>query len=116
MCLCFFFALHVTANAWNVSTQRDFLAYLGDDDLNNPYLTIFTLSTPISIFGAPIMDFAILRHGWIVSLQCVNVLAVSVSLIKVLSTNLNVQVVGFVFFSFFRNFLSVFRSVFFQTL
>eukprot|EP00977_Amphora_coffeiformis_P011968 scaffold2919_cov161-Amphora_coffeaeformis.AAC.5 len=103
--LCFFFGLQVNSVSWNIVTQRDFLAYLGDDDTNNRYLTIFTLLTPVSIVAAPLMDYCILHYGWTGSLQVINVMGVICSLVKVLSNDLNVQIVGFVIFSLYRGFL-----------
>jgi len=90
---------------WNLTTMRDFLAYLGDDELDNKYLTIFALMMPVSILGLPFVDTVVLRFGFTGGLQGVNVLALSYSAIKVLSTNLNVQIVGFILFSFYRCFL-----------
>ena len=103
--LCLFFGLHVATNMWNLTTMRDFLAYLGDDELDNKYLTIFALMMPVSILGLPFVDTVVLRFGFTGGLQGVNVLALSYSAIKVLSTNLNVQIVGFILFSFYRCFL-----------
>lgn len=104
-CLLTFFSLHVMGVSWNFATQRDFLGDLGDDEHDNLYLTIFTLSTPLSIVGAPFMDWCILHLGWINSLQVVNVLGLGFSTIKVVTTNLNAQIVGFVIFSFCRSFI-----------
>jgi len=103
--LCAFFGLQVLANNWNFSTQRDFLAYLGDDEKDNRYLTIFTLLTPVSIIGAPFMDYAILHLGWTGTLQMINALSLTYTIIKVVSEDLNFQIIGFVAFSFFRSFL-----------
>ena len=104
-CLLIFFSLHVMGVSWNFATQRDFLGDLGDDKHDNLYLTIFTLLTPLSILGAPFMDWCILHLGWINSLQVVNVLGLGFSTIKVVTTNLNAQIVGFVIFSFCRSFI-----------
>jgi hypothetical protein len=78
-----FFSFHLTANAWNLTTQRDFLAYLGDDDQDNKYLTIFTLLTPASIVGVPFVDAAITNYGFVGALQAVNLLALAYNVIKV---------------------------------
>ena len=87
----------------NTSTQKDFLYDLGDDD--HKYLSIFTLLTPVSVLGAPFVDYLILNFGWTVALQSINMLAVSFLSIKVFSTDLNVQIIGFLLFSFYRSFL-----------
>lgn len=103
--LCLFFALHCGMCSWNLATQRDFLANLGDDDHDNLYLTVFTLLTPVSILGAPFVDLMILNFGWSASFHMINVLSLGYMLVKVTSTSLNVQIVGFVIFSFYRSFL-----------
>jgi hypothetical protein len=126
-----FFSFHVAANQWNFTTQRAFLAYLGDDDLDNKYLTIFALLMPASIFGLPFVDAALTNYGFVGGLQAINLLAFAYNAIKVRRTvvmgcvaevlctgrshiyilsqvssdSLNVQVAGFVLFSFFRCFL-----------
>ena len=99
-----FWSIHFCNNAFTLTTARDFLAYLGDDDVNNKYLTIFTLLTPASVCGVPFVDRCIRKYGFAVAFQAINVLALTFSVIKVSSTNLNVQVLGFVVFSFFRCF------------
>ena len=103
--LCVFFAIQLGINNWNLATQRNFLAALGDNDHENWYLTIFTLLTPLSIFGAPAIDFIILNFGWTAAFQTINLLSVSFMIIKVTTKSLNVQIVGFVFYSFYRSFL-----------
>ena len=103
--LCAIFGLNVMCNNWNIMTQRTFLAGLGDDDHDHLYLTLFVLMTPVSVLGAPLIDRVILRFGWMVGFQFINLLGFGYTLIKVASTNLNVQVLGFVLFSFYRSFL-----------
>jgi len=103
--LCLFFGLNCCANQWSLTTARDFLAYLGDDALGNRYLTIFTLLMPVSIIGVPFVDAVILRFGFAGGFQGINLLALGYNIVKVSSNNLNVQIVGFVLFSFFRSFL-----------
>jgi hypothetical protein len=98
-----YFPFHICRNMFMLTTARDFLAYLGDDD--NTYLTIFTLMMPASILGFPLVDAALHRFGYHVGLQLVNALAAIHGIIQVSSTNLNVQVLGFVVFSFYRSFL-----------
>jgi MFS family permease len=103
--LAFFWMVHCTSNQWALTTTRDFLAYLGDDEVNNKYLTIFTFMMPVSLAALPFTDAMLSRFGFGGGFQCINILAVGYSLIRLLSDNLNVQVVGFVIFSFFRSFL-----------
>ena len=104
--LCIFFALHVTMCNWNLATQRDFLRSLGDDNHDNWYLTIFTLLTPVSILGSPLIDIIIRsRYNWNGAFQTINILGIGYMLIKVVSSNLNVQIVAFVIYSFYRSFL-----------
>jgi hypothetical protein len=78
-----FFSFHLTANQWNLSTQRDFLAHLGDDEQDNKYLTIFTLLMPASIVGLPFVDAAITHYGFAGGLQSINLLALAYNVIKV---------------------------------
>jgi hypothetical protein len=103
--LALFFGIHTTANQWALTTTRDFLAYLGDDELNNRYLTIFTLLLPASLLALPFVDVIIIRLGFYGGFQSINVLALAYNLIRTTSDNLNVQIVGFICFSFFRCFL-----------
>jgi len=88
-----------------LTTARDFLGYLGDDDYNNRYLSIFTFLNAASILGQPGIDWVLKKHGYGAGLQAVNVLGLAHGIILVASTNLNVQVFGFVIFSFYRGFL-----------
>jgi MFS family permease len=60
---------------------------------------------PASVLGLPFVDVAIKRFGWHTGFQVINVLAVAHGIIQVASDNLNVQVLGFVIFSFYRCFL-----------
>ena len=103
--LCFIFGLHVAMSNWNLATQRDFLSSLGDDDQDHLYLTIFTLLTPVSILGAPFVDYVILHYGWTASFQMINILSIGYMIIKVTSDNLSIQLIGFVIYSFYRSFL-----------
>ena len=100
-----FFAIQATRDMFNLTTARDFLAYLGDDETGNKYLTIYTLLTPASILGLPVLDFVLTRYGYHAGLQTVNALALAQGVIMVSSDNLNVQVLGFIFASFFRCFM-----------
>mmetsp|Transcript_7389 Transcript_7389/g.16142 ORF Transcript_7389/g.16142 Transcript_7389/m.16142 type:complete len:576 (-) Transcript_7389:44-1771(-) len=100
-----FFAFHQARNIWILTTTRDFLAYLGDDETGNKYLSIFTLLTPVSVLGLPCVDAILFKYGYGLGLQVVNVLGMAQGIIQVSSDNLNVQVVGFIFYSFYRCFL-----------
>ena len=100
-----FFAFHHSRNTWTLTTMRDFLAYLGDDDTGNKYLAIFTLLTPASVLGLPFVDKIVHKGGYSAGLHVVNALAFLQGIIQVSSENLNVQVIGFVFYSFYRCFL-----------
>lgn len=100
-----FFAFHHSRNTWTLTTTRDFLAYLGDDDTGNKYLAIFTLLTPASVLGLPFVDKIVHKGGYSAGLHVVNALAFLQGIIQVSSDNLNVQVIGFVFYSFYRCFL-----------
>lgn len=103
--LSIFFATMVANNIFTLTTARDFLGYLGDDEQDNKYLAIFTLMTPVSILGLPFADHALTRWGYHTGFQCVNALALLHGIIQVSTENLNVQILGFVAFSFFRCFL-----------
>lgn len=105
LCHCIFFGLHVAMCNWNTATQKDFLEDLGDDEADNLYLTIFTLLAPASVLGSPFIDKAILKFGWTAALHSVNVLAVAYMTVKVASTSLDVQILGFIIFMFYRSFL-----------
>jgi hypothetical protein len=92
---------HLSEHVYHHHTARDCLASLGDDD-NTYYLTIFKLMMPASLLGFPLVDATLHRFG---GLQLANALAAIHGIIQVSSTNLNVQVLGFVVFSFYRSFL-----------
>ena len=100
-----FFAFHHSRNTWTLTTTRDFLAYLGDDETGNKYLAIFTLLTPASVLGLPFVDKIVHKFGFAAGLHVVNALAIGQGIIQVSSDNLNVKVVGFVLYSFYRCFL-----------
>lgn len=103
--LAVFFAFHQARNIWVLTTTRDFLAYLGDDETGNLYLSIFTLLTPISVLGLPFVDAILHRYGYGAGLQVVNILGMAQGIVQVSSKNLNVQILGFLFYSFYRCFL-----------
>ena len=100
-----YWIVHVTANQWVLTTTRDFLATLGDDEVDNKYLTIFTILLPTSIVALPCVDYILSRYGFIVALQVINALALGYNLVRLLGDNLQVQILGFCFFTFFRCFL-----------
>ena len=100
-----FWAINVPYTNWIMTTTRDFLAYLGDDETGNKYLTIFTLLQPASLVAVPFSDITIHKIGFPGAFQAINGMGLVFSLIRLLSDNLNVQVVGFVIFSFWRSFL-----------
>jgi hypothetical protein len=100
-----FTTLMITANQWTLTTSRDFLAFLGDDEVDNKYLTIFTLLGPASLLAIPCTDAITTKYGFQGGLQGINALALGYMLVRLLSDDLNVQIVGFILFSFFRSFL-----------
>jgi hypothetical protein len=100
-----FYSFYSGLNIFTLGTARDFLAYLGDDETGNLYLSLFVLMTPVSLLGLPFIDFILNRYGYHAGLQSINVLALSYSVVKVSSDSLNVQVLGFLLFSMFRCFL-----------
>jgi hypothetical protein len=77
---------------WTLATMRDFLAYLGDDELNNRYLTIFTLLLPASIVSVPLVDVIVLRFGFVGGFQSVNALALGYSIVRIATASLDVQI------------------------
>jgi hypothetical protein len=81
------------------------LAYLGDNEENNRYLSIFTLLTPVSVLGLPFVDFILHKYGYAAGLHACNLLGICQGIVQVSFTNLNIQIIGFVFYSFYRCFL-----------
>lgn len=98
-----FFGIVAARNTFVLATAKSFLAYLGDDDYL--YLKIFTLLQPASILGLPVMNWVIKKKGYHVALQCINVLGLLHGIIQVSTNNLNIQVLGFLIFSFYRCFV-----------
>ena len=96
------FTIHQCRNTFNLTSQEAFLAYLGDDDR---YIEIFAYILPASIIGFPAVDYILDKYGYHVGLQSINVLAAIHGIVQVSSNNLNVQIVGFVAFSFYRCFI-----------
>jgi len=103
--LVIYFSFYMSRNIFALTTARNFLGYLGDDDMNNRYLTIFTLLMPASLVALPLVDIVLDKFGFHAGLQSVNILALLHGLIQVCSKDLNVQIFGFVAFTFFRCFL-----------
>jgi len=103
--LLFFGMIHIARNIFVLTTARDFLAFLGDDETGNRYLSIFSMLTPASIIGIPFVDYILRRYGHHGGLQLVNLLGFAHGVITVFSSNLNLQILGFVLFSFYRCFL-----------
>ena len=101
----FFITTMVTANQWTLTTTRDFLASLGDDEVGNRYLTIFTLLFPASLAAIPFTDAITAKYGFYGGFLSINILALGYNLVRLLSDNLDVQIIGFVLFSFFRSLL-----------
>jgi len=102
--LVLFFAVHLTRNNWTMATVRDFLASLGDNEVGNKYTSLFTGLSAVSVVGFPFVDMAIEKYGYHFALQMVNVLGILHGIIQVSTSNLDVQTVGFVVFSFYRCF------------
>ena len=100
-----FFTIHATSNQWALTTARDFLAYLGDDQVDNKYTLIFSLVMPISLLALPFTDAVLRNYGFHGGFQTINALALGYCLIRLLSNDLNVQILGFIIFSFYRCFL-----------
>ncbi len=100
-----FFTFYLAKNSFVITTARDFLAHLGDDEEDNLYLTIYTLLMPASILAVPFVDIILSKYGFYGGLQTINVLAIAHGLIQVSSKSLQVQVVGFVIFSVLRCFI-----------
>jgi len=104
--LLIFFAINVSRTQFVLTTARDFLAYLGDEETSEKYLSIFTLLMPASILGLPFADQVIARYGYHAGFQIVCLLAAIHGIIQVSCDKLNgIQILGFVVFSFYRCFL-----------
>ena len=88
-----------------IATWRKKHAWFVADRPHKLLYRICTLLYPISLIGLPLVDFVIDRYGYHGGLQLVNGFALGTNIVKVVTRNLDVQIVGFVFFSFFRLFL-----------
>lgn len=99
-----FFAFHVGRNIFVLTSAEAFLKNLGDT--NDKYITIFTMMMPASIIGFPFVDWALGRYGYHMALQLINILGLVHGIIQISATaNLNIQIIGFLVFSFYRCFL-----------
>lgn len=103
--LLFYFSFYQSRNVFTLTTARNFLGILGDNEMDFRYLTIFTLLMPASLLALPFVDVILGKYGFHAGLQTVNILALIHGLIQVCSNDLNIQIIGFVAFTFFRCFL-----------
>lgn len=103
--LCIFFSFHYMKNVYTLTTARNFLGDLGDDEMNNKYLSAFMLLTSISIVGLPCIELVISKYGYHAGIQCINLLALAHGIVQISSRNLNIQVIGFVIFVMYRAFI-----------
>lgn len=101
--LCVFFAFHCVRNQFMMTSAEAFLKDLGDDD--NKYIEIFTYILSISIIGLPVVDIILTKFGYHAGLQSINILAAVHGIIQISSDNPNIQIIGFVIFSFYRCFI-----------
>jgi hypothetical protein len=99
------FSFYTAKNMFTMTTARDFLSRLGDDETNNLYLSIFTIMMPSSVLALPLVDLVVTKYGFQGGLHVVNFAAVVHGLTQLLFTDLRLQVIGFVAFSIFRSFL-----------
>lgn len=88
-----FFAMSMISCTWSLITAADFLQSLGDVD--GKYLKLFTLVQPASILALPLVDVIVQHCGFGVAFQAVNWMNVIYISIKLVSTNLHMQVVTF---------------------
>ncbi|KAL3941099.1 MAG: hypothetical protein SGBAC_004481 [Bacillariaceae sp.] len=99
-----FYSFHICRNVFVLTTAEAFLKDLGDTD--DKYIRIFAMLMPASILGFPVVDWAMGKYGYHKALQLVNVLCLAHGIIQISATsNLNIQIIGFLFFSFYRCFL-----------
>lgn len=101
--LTLFFAINMVSCNWSLATAADFLYSLGDD--TGKYLSLFTIMQPASIFALPLVDMTVHKYGFGAAFQCVNALTFTYILIKLMSSNLNVQSVTFVMVAVVRCYL-----------
>jgi hypothetical protein len=98
-----FFAINMISTNWTLATAADFLKDLGDTD--GFYLSLFTIMQPASVFALPLVDATVQRFGFGTAFQCVNGLAFTYILIKLVSDDLNVQIVTFLMVAVVRCYL-----------
>ena len=89
-----------TGITWINGTTKQFLDFLGDDGW---CLVIFAFMAPVSVLTIPITNAIVSRLGFAGAFQAVNLLAVAHFSVRIFSDNLNLQIVGFVLFTMFRN-------------
>ena len=103
--LMIWFAFYTARNLFTVTTARDFLSRLGDDEIGNLYLSIFTIMMPTAFLAVPLIDLVIDKFGFQAALHVVNLAAAVHGLVQLLFEDLRLQVIGFVAFTIFRCFL-----------
>ena len=99
------FAFYTARNMFTITTARDFLSMLGDDEVGNLYLSIFTIMMPTAFLALPLIDFVVNKFGFQAALHVVNLAAAVHGLVQLLFKDLRLQVIGFVAFTIFRCFL-----------
>jgi len=105
--LTIFFVIQLGRNTFVMATAREWLRSLGDDQYQHKYVLLFTALSAVSVVGLPIFVWIITdsRLGYHGAFQCINVLGIIHGVIQLSTDNLNVQVIGFCVFSFYRCFL-----------
>lgn len=103
--LMIWFAFYTARNLFTVTTARDFLSRLGDDEIGNLYLSIFTIMMPTAFLAVPLIDLVIDKFGFQTALHVVNLAAAVHGLVQLFFEDLRLQVIGFVAFTIFRCFL-----------
>jgi len=100
-----FFMSHVVRANFTLQAAREYLGSLGDDEENNKYLTIFSSLNAASLVGIPFIEWILSHKGYHAGFQLVNIMALVHGTIQVSSENMNVQVLGFIIYSFYRCYL-----------
>jgi hypothetical protein len=103
ICVALLFLCHDARTAFIAATARDFLASLGDDEHDNFYLSLFTYINVASLVALPFTDKLLEKWGYHAAFQIINVMALLNGVVQVASDDLNIQVIGFVIFSFYRS-------------
>jgi len=96
------YSFHDSRIAFVSTSSRDFLGSLGDDATGFRYLSLFSITAPLSLLGLPLVDLFIEKKGYIFAIQMVNVFALIHGSILIGTSSLNIQVVGFVVFAIYR--------------